>query len=821
MFVENLRASLRSLRSAPGFTVTAVVSLAIGIGGSLAMFTLVNSLLLKPLAYPESDKLVMVTMSGTVNLARGRFSALPLMPLQFIRWQKEIRSFESFSLVGQAGTRNLTGSGQPETLGAMPVTAGFFDTLKVRPQRGRWFTEAEAKRGAPNVVIISDSFWRRRFSSDPGTVGKTILLNDAPYEVVGIASADLRLFQGRHVDPLIEMPERTDLFLPIRFSAAEEQGGFSPQYLGFARLRAGVTVEQARAELESTLPTFREFPPIADGKMHAIVKPLLIAFVGDVSKGLWLLMFAVALVLTIACANVANLSLARATKRSRELAIRMALGAGRGALIRHSLLESFLLALGGTAVGSIVAMWITSFAVAWAPSQLPRLDEAGMDKTVFGFSLCICALTTLVFGFLPAWRASRADPQQALSASGRGYTDTRSGGKLRAALVSAEVALGTVLVIGSGLLLISFHRVMNAPRGFDDSDILISDLVLPSPRYQGFAKQAPFFGAVRDVIVSIPGVINVAVNSRPPLMQERLDTALREGVGNIPPWELPFVAWQSSSAEYFTIMKIPLRSGRIFRDAGETERVVVVSESAAGMIWPGENPLGKRLSKLVDRPGTYYRVVGVVGDVRSAGLDLAPTPAIYRSFTQTGGDGPNGMAFSIVIRAAIAPDALASSVRQGVWKVDPEIPVPEMRAMRDTISKSLEPRQFQVSLLSAFGFIAVLLAAVGVYGVVSYSVLQRRKDIGVRITLGADQREVHRLVFRNGMTPVFLGLGAGLLAAAILTRLIASMLFGVNNLDPVTFIGAPFVLMVSAGVPCWLTARRAARIDPVVALRLE
>jgi putative ABC transport system permease protein len=268
-------------------------------------------------------------------------------------------------------------------------------------------------------------------------------------------------------------------------------------------------------------------------------------------------------------------------------------------------------------------------------------------------------------------------------------------------------------------------------------------------------------------------------------------------------------------------MRKPLRSGRIFRDAGETERVVVVSQSAAGVIWPGENPLGKRLSKLVDRPGTYYRVVGVVGDVRSAGLDLAPTAAIYRSFTQTGGDGANGTAFSIVIRTAIAPDTLAKSVRQGVWNVDPDIPVPEMRAMRDTIAKSVEPRQFQVSLLSVFGFVAVLLAAVGVYGVVSYSVLQRRKDIGIRITLGADQREIHRLVFRDGMTPVFLGLGAGLLAAALLAKLIASLLFEVNSLDPVTFISAPFVLIIAAGLPCWLNARRAARTDPVVALRLD
>jgi predicted permease len=819
MWIEDLRAAFRSLRSAPGFTVTAVLSLALGIGGTVAMFTLVNSIVLKPLPYPESDRLMLVANTTDRIISGNAAPLLGLTPQQFIRWRKEIGAFESIALSTTAVTRNLTGFGQPERLGGLPITAGFFEALKVQPQRGRWFTESDTKRGMQNVVVLSDSLWRRRFAADPEMIGKNIVLNDVPYEVVGIAPPDLWLARGRQLHPGIEMPERTDIFLPIRFSAAEEQGAFRAEYVAIARLKPGVTPEQARAELDSTLPTFKEFA-FFQGQARILVKPLLTALVGDVRKGLMVLLISVGLVLLIACANIANLSLVRATQRSRELAIRAALGATRGKLMRLSLTESLLLAVCGTVAGSILSMWITYVMILRAPAQVPRLEVSGADVNVFTFAAAICALTTMLFGLLPAWRASHTDPQQALNAAGRGSTDTRRVGRLRAALVSLEVAVGTVLVIGSGLLLISFHRVMNVPRGFDGGDILIADLVLPTPRYQGFEKQTAFVRALHDGITSVPGVMNVAVNTRPPLTFELVVPAVPEG-RNVVPWEVQLTAWPTVSSEYFGIMRIPLRTGRLFRDEGESERVAVVSESAARILWPGENPLGRRVCRVATEPGIYWRIVGVVGDVLSAGLDRASTPAIYRPFTQKGGDGPGGATFSIMLRTTLSPDALAKPVRDAIWRVDPDIPVPEIRTVPGLIANAVLARRFQALLLTVFALVAVLLAAIGIYGVVAYSVTQRRKEIGVRIALGAKQRDVGSLVFRNGMMPVFIGLAGGFLAAAVFVRLISSFLFQISALHPLTFITTALVLVIAAALPCWITARQASEIDPVLALRLD
>jgi predicted permease len=604
--------------------------------------------------------------------------------------------------------------------------------------------------------------------------------------------------------------------MPVRFSVQDEQGANNVCCVGIARLKPGVTPEQASAELNSSMPAFKEFR-FAEAKERVLVRPLQTAVLGDVRKGLLLLLFSVGLVLLIACANVANLSLVRATQRSRELAIRAALGAGKDALVRHSLTESFLIALGGTIAGSILSMWITDLAVSRAPSQVPRLEETAADATVFAFAVGLCVFTTVLFGLLPAWRASHVDPQTALNTAGRGSTDALRGGRLRAVLVSAEVALGTVLVIGSGLLLSSLHRVINAPRGFDGGDILTLDLVLPSPRYPAIEKQASFFRAVHEGVGSIPGVMNVAVTTWLPLAGEAMDFVAPEGtvdVQNIQEKGTLF-AKPIVSAEYFTAMRIPLRAGRLLRNEGESERVAVLSESAARILWPGEDPLGRKVVMPLN-PGRYWRVIGIVSDLLSGGLDRAPTPAFYRFYEQQG-----ATRFSIVVRTALAPDALAKSVREAVSRVDPEIPVPEMRSMPGLIAKSVQPRRFQAVLVSGFALVAVLLAAIGIYGVVAYSVAQRRKEIGVRIALGAKQLDVRNLVFRNGMAPVLIGLCAGLLAAAFLARLIASLLFQVSTLDAVTFISAPLILVLAGALPCWLTARQAAHIDPVVALRLE
>jgi putative ABC transport system permease protein len=815
MWFENVRNAFRGLRSAPGFTITAVVSLSIGSGGSVAMFTLVNSILLKPLGYADAGRLVRVTNAEQKSLAPD----LGVLPLEFTRWRRQVQSLESIGLAANSTHANLTGIGQPEVVTVSRISAGFFETLRNQPQLGRWFLEAEEKRGAPNVVVLSDSLWRRAFSARPDIIGSTIRIGDSPYEVVGVTPPHQRFLRNQELHRIVMMAERADIFTPIRFTAAELRGSLATPagYVAIARLKAGITPGQLQAELDATLPSIREYQAdFATLQTRTDVRELRTAMVEDSRKGLLLLQLSVGMLLLIGCANVANLSLVRATQRSRELAVRTALGASRGALIRDSLAESFLIAAGSMAAGWLLSLWIRDLAISRAPF-LPRTEEIVTDATVFGFAVGICVVTAVLFGLQPAWRASRSDPQQLLNNAARGNTESIRGGRVRAAVIAAEVALGTVLVIGSGLLLVSFHRVMTNPRGFDGRDVLISDLYLPASRYAALDKQLSFFRAVHDDLVSLPGVMRVAANTRPPLDGEPIYPVRVEGEVKALS-EIPTACWPNVTVEYFAAMKIPLRAGRLFRDAGETEPVALVSESAARSIWPGQDPIGRRVSKFVEAEDDYSRVIGVVADVLSGALDRPPTPTVYRPYTQRGG---RNTAFSIVIQTTLAPRDLAAPYRAVVSRFDSDLPVTELRPMPDLIADSVQVRLFQVSLLGAFAIVAVLLAAVGIYGVVAHSALQRRKEIGIRIALGAAAEDISRLVMRNGMTPVLAGLAVGLAVAASLTKVIASLLFQVGTLDPFAFFAAPSIFILVAALPCWWTARHAAQADPMDALRLD
>jgi putative ABC transport system permease protein len=722
-----------------------------------------------------------------------------------------VQSLDSIALIKYGCECSLTGTGRPERLGVSDISAEYFDTLKVQPQLGRWFRESDEQRGSPRVAILADSFWRRSFAARPDIVGQTIHIEGTPYEVVGVTPPALRdLFRLNWGRP-------TDVFMPIRFSLRQLQSDLADDFVGMARLKPGVTLEQARAELDSTLTSIPEYQAaFAALKVRVDLQELRSVVVSDSRKGLLLLLFSVGLVLLIGCVNVANLSLARSTQRARELAIRVALGASRRDLIRYSLAESFLVALAGTIAGSILSQWITELAISRAPI-LPRTDEIVTDTTVLCFALGICVLITILFGSLPAWRASCVDPKEALSAGNRGSSDTLRGGRIRAGLIAAEVALGAVLVIGSGLLLRSFHQVMNAPRGFDGRDVLFSELYLPRESYQSIEKQTSFFRRLRDDLSSLPGVLHIAASTRTPLMVEAIFPVFEEG-STKPLNELTTAVWPNATSGHFRVMKIPLRAGRLFRDEGETEPVAVVSESAARRMWPGQDPIGKRVRKSNEAADAYSRVVGVVGDVLANALDQVSTPAVYRPYTQRGG---RPAAITLVIQATVPPASLATPLRQAISRLDPDGTVEALRPMQDVIAGSVQTRLFQTSLLSAFALVAVLLAAIGIYGVVAYTILQRRKEIGVRVALGANAKDVSQLVFRNGLAPVVIGLASGLVAALLFCRLLASLLFRVRVLDPVTFLAAPLVLILAAAVPCWLIARKASRIDPIDALRLE
>lgn len=806
MLLNNVRCAWRNLRAAPGFTLTAILSLGFGIGATLAMFTVVRSILLKPLSFRDPDRLVFVSQSGFWQNAYNR--SIGIAPVQFLRWRGEIQSLESLALMRKA-SMNLTGSGLPETLGAARVSAGLFDTLGITPLRGRWFQSSEEKRGGPDVAIISAHLWRQRFSADPRIVGKKIVLDGVPYEIVGVARPDLHFFRGQQLHPRLDLSEKTDVFLPLRFTVAQELGW--GQFLMIARLKPGATPASARAELDGSLGSFGMWN-FAPGRYWTIVQPLQFALVGETSEALWLLLFAVGFLLLIACVNVANLSLGRTVQRARELAIRVALGASRRDLIGYSFTESLLLSLAGTAVGTIASMWITEALVSLAPARIARLDEVSADSRIALFSVAMCVLTTLLFGILPAWRASRVDPQQSLSAASRGNTDSRRAGRIRAGLVSAEVALGTLLAIGSGLFLNSLHHMMITPKGFEGDHVLVAEFALPPSKYQTAAAMERFFRGLQDQLSSIPGISHIAAATWLPLEVEHHAPAVTltdsdaEGYGGT-------AAWPAVSSEYLVAMGIPLRDGRFFRE-GESEAVAVVSESAARLFWPGENPIGKRISG-AGTPRKWLRVVGVAGDVLSAGLDRPSTPSVYRPYSQY----PE-VTFRLVAQTAL-PAAFDKALHDAVNRVDPDLPVPEVRTISELVGQSAQQRRFQAIVLSVFAFAAVLLAAIGIYGVVATGIQQRRKEIGLRMALGADSRDVTQLVFRNGMAPVLAGLFAGVVMAMLLARLIASLLFQVSTLDLITFAGAPLVLAAAGALPCWLTARHARRIDPAVCLRID
>jgi predicted permease len=803
----NFRCAFRNLRSAPGFTATAILSLSIGIGGTVSMFTLVKSILLKPLAYPEPDRLVRINQNSPFETSNHpRFA---LAPMEFLRWRKEIGSFDSLAVL-RGATVNLTGVGAPQVLGAIRISAEFFDTLKVQPMLGRGFTRNEEQRGMPDVAIISAYLWRQRFSADSHIVGSKIVLNGIPHEVVGVTPPDMRFFRGHQLDLENGLPEKTDVFLPMRFSVAEEQGRFNVSYLGIGRLKPGITPSQAAAELDNSLPSFRFNPPLPGAfRWWTVVEPLQTAVVARAGKPLWVLFFGVGFVLLIACVNLANLSLMRTAQRTREFAVRAALGAQRRDLLTYSLAESSLLAVLGTVGGVFLSVWITGGVVALASSNLPRLDEMSTDLGVLLFSAAICVLCTLFFGVAPAWRASTVDPLESINSGGRGRTESRRTSRFRRTLVTAEVALGTVLAVGAGLLLTSLQRMMNAPKGFSVDRVLVADFNLPSPKYQATNAIDRFYHGVRDQLAAQPGVLRVAAATWLPLENERFAPAMPEHPGT--PESSVAVTRTAVTPEYFEAMGIPLREGRFFRE-GEPADAVIISESAARLLWPGESPIGRRIE--LDDPGNWFRVVGVAGDVLY-GLERPTSPAVYRLMS-----GYGLPTFKLVVKTA-APDELARSLRRAVAGTDAEIPVSEVRPLSNLIGKSARQRRLETALFLIFAVSAVLLAAIGIYGVVAYAVLQRRMEIGLRIALGADARNVMRLVFQHGMTPVLAGIVVGLGMACIFSKVVNSLLFNTSALAPIPFMASVAVLGLAGAIPCWMNARQTLRIDPAVCLRAE
>jgi putative ABC transport system permease protein len=813
--IQDLRYGARTLMSKPGFTLIAVITLALGIGVNTGVFSVINAVLLRPLQLGDPDRVVIVWerrgSSGEANIT--------ISAQEFVAWREQSNAFERMALI-RGDSFTLTGGGEPETITAWQVSADFFSVLGVQPKLGRVFAPGEDQAGRNNIVVLGQNLWRRRFGSDPGVIGRTITLSDRPFTVVGVMPA---------LDP-----KPPDLWLPMDLPGeVVKAGAHTSNVMG--RLKPGVSVEQAQAEMSHIAQRLERQYPDSNTGHGVFVISLHEQTVGKVNHELWVLFGAVGFVLLIACANVGNLSLARAAGRRKEIAIRAALGAGRGRLIRQLLTESLLLAGLGGGVGLLLALWITDLFAKVKVIDIPRLEQVNIDGRVLAATAGFTLFTGILTGLAPAWRNSRPNVSRCLNDGGRtsAWLGRRRMGSL---LVVMETAMALVLLIGGGLMLKSFLLLTKVDPGFEPRNVLTMDISLPGPRYPEPRQQMRFYEQLIAGIKALPGVEAVGATSETPLTAGDNWLPLRiDGRPTPPPGQEPYAAIRNVSNDYFRAMKIPLRKGRFFSDADarvalplirwyeqqpfpahfnepQPAPAIIINETTARTFWPNEDPLGKRI-RIIASP--WLTVVGVVGDIRHGNLKARPNPELYMSHLQE----PSG-SLAVVARTWGDPLSLTRAAREQVKALDKDQPV-AITTMEQLFSDSVAGERFNALLLGVFGALALGLAVVGVFGVVNYSVSHRAHEIGVRIALGAQARDIFKLVVGHGMKLALAGAGAGLAGAFALTRFMSKSLYEVSPTDSATFVVVTLLLALVALAACWIPARRATKVDPMFALRCE
>ncbi|MEN3332597.1 MAG: putative transport system permease protein [Blastocatellia bacterium] len=793
---QDLRYGARLLLKKPGFTLVAVMTLALGIGANTAIFSVVNGVLIKPLPYPEPQRLVALRSNQSVP------------DLDDIKAQSQMVEYFG-GVVVQA--LDYTGEAEPIQVQAALCNADLFDLLGARPLLGRVISTAEDARGGERVVVLSYAFWQRHFGGEANVLGKSMPLSGNSYTVIGVLPADFHMPR-----------EQADLWASVRVAnpvAAQFRGvHFLRTYL---RLKAGATINDAQAEMATIDQRLAEAYPDENKDRHRVLMPLHEFLVGDIRLPLLILFGAVGFVLLIACTNFANLLLARAASRQREMVIRAALGARRLRLIRQMIVESVLLAVMGGAFGTVLAMWGVDLLLALRPANLPRLAAIGIDGRVLIFTLLLSLLTGIVFGLMPAWSAAKANVSEALKEGSRASTASFTRHRLRSALVVVEIALALVLLVGAGLLIKSFALLRAVDPGFQPEGVLTMRIELPEARYKEIAKQAQFRLRLLEGLNAQPGA-QAALISELPMTDYRLthDLAI-EGRPPVAIGSEPDVETRSISRTYFQTMKIPLLSGRDFtpQDNENVPMVAVVNESFVREYFPDENPVGARIQWARGPRDQWMTIIGVTGDVRHASLAEAAEPTVFTLYEQQ--DQPWKRWMFVVVRSKDEPARLARLVQEQVWTIDKQLPVTSIQLMSEVVASSVSSQRFNLVLLGLFAAVALGLAAIGIYGVMSYTVTQRTHEIGVRMALGASAADVLRMVVRQGMTLAGLGVMIGLGAAFALTRLMTSLLFAVSATDPLTFVAISLVLAGVALGACFVPARRATRVDPMVALRYE
>jgi predicted permease len=792
---QDLCYGTRMLIKTPGFTLIAVATLALGIGANTAIFSVVNGMLVRPLPYDQPDQLVQLWEAYKAGVD-GAAS-----PGAFLDWKGQSTSFESLSLLLNIDL-NLTGEGEPERISGAKMSASGLPILRAQPLLGRAFAPDEDQPGKDKVIVLTHRLWQRRFGGDANIVGRVIQLSDQSYTVIGV------------LPPRFLPWDWADFILPSAV-APEDANRRDAHWLGvFGRLKSGLTVEQARAEVNALSARIKPLYPAYKKNWVVNIVPMQERITGDIKLSLLLLLGAVGCVLLIACANVANLLLARALARQREMAIRAALGASRWRVIRQLLTESVLLALIGALIGLLLAFWSVDALTHLTAVDLPRVQEVRIDLQVLGFALCISLLSGLAFGLAPAVQASKPDLNETLKESGRGLQG-RVRNNVRSSLIVSEVALALILLIGAGLLLNSFIRLSSVPPGINPKNALTMQISLPDKKYPDAERRAAFFQQVIERIENIPGIEAAGVTATMPL-SGRSPSTFFSVIGRPGQPEPGYLTdFDFCTPGYFRAAGIPLRAGRLF-DQGDrpgAARVVLINEMLARERFPNEDPLGK-LIRLEDEG---WEIIGIVGDVRQRGQAQNARPCVYlpQAFSYGGGDG------HLVIRTTGAPMAIAESVRRAVLEADPAQPVANVRTMEDVLGASVAQRRFIMMLLSGFAVASLLLAALGLYGVIAYGVSQRTHEIGIRIAMGAQARDVLQLVVGHGMKLALIGVGLGLLGSFALTRLLKSSLYGVGATDPATFALITLLILGVALLACYLPARRATKVDPLVAIRCE